>query len=250
MNLPNAITFGRIAITPLVALLPFIPDWPARLAAFVVFLVAAISDYFDGKFARSRNLITNLGKILDPLADKLLLIGTFVPMFLLVGSQRSLALASPHDAIRAGGSAFIPALGVMRGGDLPEVFPFLTPFGLAGLPWWILAVVLGRELFMTVFRQAAVRRGVYIAAIGPAKWKVGFQWTWVGATYFWFFAATLIAQREWSAGVWRGWGYFNAFVVIVSMVGAFVLTLYSWGLYLHQYGPLVFGRAPRASTTP
>ena len=48
---------------------------------------------------------------------------------------------------------------------------------------------------MTVFRQLAARRGVVIAAIGPAKWKTGFQSTWVGSAYFWFFAATLAAAR-------------------------------------------------------
>ena len=52
---------------------------------------------------------------------------------------------------------------------------------------------------MTVFRQCAARRGVIISAIGPAKWKTGFQSTWVGAAFFWFFAAAAAAQYEWTS---------------------------------------------------
>ncbi|HEX5576829.1 MAG TPA: CDP-alcohol phosphatidyltransferase family protein, partial [Gemmatimonadaceae bacterium] len=115
-------------------------------------------------------------------------------------------------------------------------FPFVTPFGNVGLPWWIVAIVLGRELFMTVFRQLAARRGVVIAAIGPAKWKTGFQSTWVGSAYFWFFAATLAARNGWSSEVWRYFAYFNAFVGIFTMTAAVFLTLYSLFLYLKRYG--------------
>ena len=53
---------------------------------------------------------------------------------------------------------------------------------------------------MTIFRQLAARRGVVIAAIGPAKWKTGFQWIWVGAAYFWFFAVTLAVRQRWGDG--------------------------------------------------
>ena len=73
MNLPNAITVARIAVAPLVALLPLVPSWEARIAAFVLFIVAAVTDYWDGHLARTRNLVTDLGRLLDPLADKLLL---------------------------------------------------------------------------------------------------------------------------------------------------------------------------------
>src|SRR5690348_18496872 len=84
MNLPNALTVGRIAITPLIAVLPFAPATTPRAIAFVLFLFAAVSDYADGVLARSRKQETTLGKLLDPLADKLLLVGTFVPMWALM----------------------------------------------------------------------------------------------------------------------------------------------------------------------
>ena len=97
MNLPNTLTVGRIAISPLVALLPLAPSWPLRFAAFVLFIIAAVTDYWDGKLARRRNLVTRLGTLLDPLADKLLLLATFVPMFLLAGNGSDPSLMSPHE---------------------------------------------------------------------------------------------------------------------------------------------------------
>ncbi|MGH7663467.1 MAG: CDP-alcohol phosphatidyltransferase family protein, partial [Gemmatimonadaceae bacterium] len=96
MNLPNTLSLGRIAAAPLVAFLPFVHSWPLRLLAFVLFVVTAVTDYYDGKLARSRNLVTRLGTLLDPLADKLLLVATFVPMFVLVGSGAAMGPLSPH----------------------------------------------------------------------------------------------------------------------------------------------------------
>jgi phosphatidylglycerophosphate synthase len=232
MNLPNTLTVGRIAISPLVALLPFVDSWPARFVAFVLFILVAVTDYWDGKLARSRNLVTRLGTLLDPLADKLLLLATFVPMFVLAGNGWDLALVSPHQ------TPLVPGvLGPMvREGTGEAAFPFVLPGLTIGLPWWILAIVLGRELFMTLFRQAAARRGTVIAAIGPAKVKTGFQWTWVGIAYFWFGAATLAAREEWTSTTWRLFAYFNGIAGVVTMVVAVVLTLWSMGLYLRRYG--------------
>ena len=89
MNLPNAITVGRIALTPLIAWLPFTTSWTARLLAFTLFLIAAITDYWDGQLARQNNMVTDLGRLLDPLADKLLLVATLVPMYVLQSRIRS-----------------------------------------------------------------------------------------------------------------------------------------------------------------
>jgi phosphatidylglycerophosphate synthase len=222
VNLPNAITVGRIALTPLIAWLPFVATWEARLAAFLLFLVAAITDYWDGHLARSRNLVTDLGRLLDPLADKLLLLATLVPMFLL---QRPGGLLAQAPAAEA-----------------PARFPFETPLGLVALPLWIVAVVLGREAFMTAFREVAKRRGLVIAAIGPAKWKTTFQSIWLGAAYFWFFAATLARHQGWEGHqAWGAFAGFNGFVGVASMVGAVILTLYSLWLYLRRYGRHVLG---------
>ena len=237
MNLPNAITVARIAATPAIALLPFVDSWPLRLTAFVLYIVAAVTDYYDGMLARTRGQITDLGKQLDPLADKLLLVGTFVPMFMLTGNGGDPSILSPWPDLLVPG-----VLGpTSAGGEavFPVHFPGLAP---VGLPWWILAIVVGRELFMTVFRSAAARRGTVIAAIGPAKWKTGFQSTWVGAAYFWFFAATLAAEKGWTHPAWRGFAQFNAFVVVVTMVAAVALTVWTMWLYLRRYAWIFTGR--------
>ena len=218
MNLPNAITIGRILITPLIAALPFINSPVARAGAFAVYVIAAISDYYDGMLARTRNLVTDLGRLLDPLADKLLLFATLIPMYVL--------MAPPSDPFSVGRDSFGTAHG----------FAFATPFGPVGLPWWVVVIVLGRELFMTVFRQLAARRGVVIAAIGPAKWKTGFQSVWVGSAYFWFFAATLAAKAGWQSPAWKGFAYFNALVGTFTMTAAVFLTIYSLVLYMKRYG--------------
>jgi CDP-diacylglycerol---glycerol-3-phosphate 3-phosphatidyltransferase len=219
VNLPNAITIGRIALTPLIAWLPFAPTWSARLAGFALFLFAAITDWWDGHLARTRNLVTDLGRLLDPLADKLLLVATLVPMFML---QQHYTLLAPLEGV------------------LPEPSPFLftTPIGRVSLPGWIVGVVIGRELLMTVFRQLAARRGLVISAIGPAKWKTTFQSIWTGAAFFWFFARTLAEAKEWlELGWWNAFAHFNGLVGTISMVGAVGLTLWSLVLYFTRYGP-------------
>jgi CDP-diacylglycerol---glycerol-3-phosphate 3-phosphatidyltransferase len=228
INLPNTITALRVLAAPVVAALTLWPNWGARLGAFVLFLAAAITDYWDGKLARSRGLVTDLGRLLDPLADKLLLLATFVPMFILQ--------APAHDVL-GGFTAAGGFLGL-------EALPFRTPLGLVPLPFWVVAVVLGRELFMTVFRQAAVWRGVIIAAIGPAKWKTGFQWTWVGTALFWFSAALVLGRFRWPGGVAGPVADFIGVVGTVAMCGAVVLTIYSFGIYIWRYG-MIFVR-PRA----
>jgi len=73
-TLPNVVTIIRIAMTPVIALLPFIDGYWPKLIAFVVFILVAVTDVWDGYLARTRNQVTDLGKVLDPLADKLLLI--------------------------------------------------------------------------------------------------------------------------------------------------------------------------------
>ncbi len=234
MNLPNALTVGRIAAAPLVGLLPFVASWELRLLSFVLFIVVAVTDYYDGKLARSRDLVTNLGKLLDPLADKLLLLATFVPMYALQ---------------RPGGYPAWDTLGVGEttawwGGEAGR-FPFQLPGDVTvPLPLWVIGIVLGRELFMTLFRQFAAQRGVIIGAIGPAKWKTGFQWTWVGAAFFWFAASTAATRYDWLADpAWRAFAQFNGIVGTVAMVAAVALTVYSLAVYLRRYGWVV--RSPR-----
>lgn len=78
LNLPNKLTLARILAVPLLmASLLSETLWGAYIALFV-FIAAALTDYWDGKIARERNLETNFGRIMDPLADKLLMTTAFV----------------------------------------------------------------------------------------------------------------------------------------------------------------------------
>jgi len=72
MNLPNKLTLGRIflAFVFLAALISEIPF--AKNIALLIFVAAAVTDWWDGELARRRNLVTNFGKLMDPLADKIL----------------------------------------------------------------------------------------------------------------------------------------------------------------------------------
>ncbi|MBW1981632.1 MAG: CDP-diacylglycerol--glycerol-3-phosphate 3-phosphatidyltransferase [Deltaproteobacteria bacterium] len=71
-NLPNNLTFFRIACVPLITVLLFFPGKLASFLAAVLFALASISDLLDGFLARRRQMVTTLGKFLDPLADKLI----------------------------------------------------------------------------------------------------------------------------------------------------------------------------------
>ncbi|HUP19834.1 MAG TPA: CDP-diacylglycerol--glycerol-3-phosphate 3-phosphatidyltransferase [Gemmatimonadota bacterium] len=80
-NAPNTVTVARIAVTPLLAWLILQDGLFERWAAFFLFVAAAVSDVIDGNLARGRGQITRFGQLLDPIADKLLVLTTFVPLY-------------------------------------------------------------------------------------------------------------------------------------------------------------------------
>lgn len=83
MNLPNSITLARIALVPLFILLLLISPGPnswQQWLAILVFVVAVSTDGVDGAIARKTGTVTNLGKILDPIADKALLSGALITL--------------------------------------------------------------------------------------------------------------------------------------------------------------------------
>ena len=87
MNLPNKLTVLRMILIPFVMffyLASFIPYGIGKIIALVIFIVAALTDLLDGKIARKHNLVTNLGKFLDPIADKIL---TASVLFMLIAGQ-------------------------------------------------------------------------------------------------------------------------------------------------------------------
>ena len=192
----------------------------------MLYVVSAVSDWIDGWYARSRGLVTDLGKTLDPLADKLLLVATFIPMLVLQGkSGDSVAVFVANTLGIAPANAF--------------AFPFITWFGTFTLPSWVIALVLGREIVMTVFRQIAMAKGVVIAANNPAKLKTIAQYIWVGAAYFWFGARSFAARDGWSG---PAWDFFRPLVAAIGVVMMFIavgLTIASFAIYLMQYRKLI-----------
>lgn len=86
MNLPNKLTLVRVLLVPLLVIF-LLPEkatsnrliiMTARHLALLVFIVAAVTDYYDGRIARKRGIVTNFGRLMDPLADKLLVTAAFV----------------------------------------------------------------------------------------------------------------------------------------------------------------------------
>ncbi len=81
MNLPNKLTMLRIILIPFMMffyLADFIPYGIGKIIAIAIFIIASLTDLLDGKIARKRNLVTDLGKFLDPIADKLLTATAFL----------------------------------------------------------------------------------------------------------------------------------------------------------------------------
>ncbi|HTK56281.1 MAG TPA: CDP-diacylglycerol--glycerol-3-phosphate 3-phosphatidyltransferase [Gemmatimonadales bacterium] len=204
-TLPNIITLVRIALTPVIALLPFIQGYWPKFIAFVVFLAAAISDVVDGHLARTRQQITDLGKLLDPVADKLLLLATLIPIYFISQTRNRL-----YD---------IPVWG--------------------SIPLWVCLCLLIREFAMTAFRQWAKRKGVVIAAHGVGKLKSVFQNIFIGATILWFTFRDARKPMGWEhAPFAEFWNSFHGWFVAIALFIALALTITSFIQYLYRHREL------------
>ncbi|BCM18511.1 CDP-diacylglycerol--glycerol-3-phosphate 3-phosphatidyltransferase [Mesorhizobium sp. J8] len=139
-NLPNILTYARIVAVPLVVLCFFLEghlkssDF-ARWSALVIFLLASITDYFDGYFARAWQQTSNIGKMLDPIADKLLV------------ATCLLLLAADTD----------------RHG------------GIAGWSLWAAIIILCREILVSGLREYLAALKVSVPVTQLAKWKTTIQ---------------------------------------------------------------------------
>ncbi len=81
MNLPNKLTMLRVILIPVFLVVLFLVPAPMnRYIAVVIFIVASLTDFLDGYLARKWNLVSNFGKFMDPLADKLLVMAALVSM--------------------------------------------------------------------------------------------------------------------------------------------------------------------------
>lgn len=83
MNLPNKLTLLRVVLIPVFVVLLLMEsgqNYTLRIAALIVFCIASFTDFLDGQIARRNNLVTNFGKFMDPLADKLLVCSALICM--------------------------------------------------------------------------------------------------------------------------------------------------------------------------
>lgn len=136
MNLPNKLTISRVVMIPLFILFFYLNFTAHYFVALVVFAIASLTDLLDGKIARKYNLVTNLGKFLDPIADKVLVLSALV-VFLTV-----------------------PGIYTVNLGDWALI--------VAGCG---IALILAREIIVSGFRMVAASSGIVIAADIFGKYK-------------------------------------------------------------------------------
>ncbi len=147
MNVPNQLTLARILFS--LALFVFlIAGW--YKVALALFVITAGTDWLDGYWARKYSQITQLGRVMDPFADKLFICGTYV---------------------------LLSAVPRLSDGTLPS-----------GIPAWMTVVVVGRELLITSLRAFVEQQGGDFSAKWIGKWKMGLQclaaiWSMVQLTF-------------------------------------------------------------------
>ena len=129
-TLANTLSIVRIVLSPVFLLLIISDSAPARQISLAVFFIAALTDWYDGEIARRSGTVTNIGKFLDPLADKFLTSAAFIAFAL---------------------------LGVV--------------------PWWMVVVIVIRDLVITLLRSFAESRGAHIVTSKSAQWKTFIQMT-------------------------------------------------------------------------
>ena len=135
-DLPNVLTLSRIGAIPLIVLLAAMRNPWADWAACIIFSAAGITDYFDGHFARTRRQASDFGRMLDPIADKLLVAATIM---MLVGEHR-----------------------LSHAGLFPALIILLREIMVSGLREYLA----GRRLSLPVTRLAKWKTGFQMGALG------------------------------------------------------------------------------------
>ena len=159
MNTPNKITLSRLLLIPLIVffyLATFIPY--ARLVAAILFVIAALTDFVDGRIARKTNQVTDLGKFFDAIADKVLTMTGFI-----------LIIAVPIT------------------GTAPVVWP-------SWLGVVCVVIMLAREFIISALRQLAASKGKVLAADMSGKIKATLQFVAIVLYMFYAFFLTDIIQ--------------------------------------------------------
>ena len=198
MNTPNKITLSRLLLIPLIVffyLATFIPY--ARLVAAILFVIAALTDFVDGRIARKTNQVTDLGKFFDAIADKVLTMTGFL-----------LIIAVPIT------------------GTAPVVWP-------SWLGVVCVVVMLAREFIISALRQLAASKGKVLAADMSGKIKATLQFVSIVLYMFYAFFLTDIAPNLSTSVVETATGIIGLILMIVLAL-ATVLTVYSGVHYLIQ----------------
>lgn len=176
LNLPNALTVLRLLMVPVFVWLMLVEGTPARWWALAVFCVAAATDQLDGHIARSRNLVTDFGKVVDPIADKALTLGAFVMISWDTGNAWMWAF-TVLVAIRELGITWWRAVllrrGIVvaanRGGKLKTVLQMLFIVVML-VPW---GALLGGAAGGTPVAVRVVQVAIGVAALVQTLWSGG-----------------------------------------------------------------------------
>ncbi len=185
MNLPNKISLTRICMIPVFVLVFFLDGiLPFNYGiAAIIFAVAAFTDFLDGHIARSRGLVTNLGKFLDPIADKVLVA---TAMILLLTMKNTL-------------------FAVYEG--VENTLYIITAISIC--------VILARELIISAFRQIAAANGIVMAAEKLGKYKTVCQ----DVSIFVLILAADITGTAGTVVAWVGFALFMAATVLTVWSG-------------------------------
>lgn len=179
-DLPNVLTLSRIAAIPLLVVLAALRTPAGDLAACAVFSIAAITDYFDGRLARNRRQTSDIGRMMDPIADKLLVGAT---LMMLVGTAR-----------------------LQLWGLYPAIVIMLREILVSGLREFLAGVRIG----LPVTRLAKWKTGFQMGALGGL---LGGDDTAALLHISWLPASTIGAVMLWVAAVLTlvtGWDYLTA----------------------------------------
>lgn len=160
LNLPNALTVLRLLMVPIFLWLLLMQTVATNWWALSVFIVAAYTDHLDGQIARSQNLVTNFGKLADPLADKFLTLGAFIALsalgeltwwFTIIIAVREIGITVLREVLRRKGLV----VAASSGGKLKTVLQMGLIIWLV-IPWNSFASGLALDAVMIVAWTTAV----------------------------------------------------------------------------------------------
>lgn len=212
MNLPNKLTILRILLIPIMMIVYSIDylriNWilypnlsVANFIVLLIFFIGSLTDFLDGHIARKYNLVTNFGKFLDPLADKLLTCAAFI--MLLQQNAQNQAL-------------------MIRFSERP--FTALAPGTYELLSWWMVIIILAREFMVTGIRLLAAGQGKVIAASMYGKIKTTLQFI----TILFLFAGGAVTISGGYINDLEYWYIIIAKVLIVAMLAVTIFSGYDY----------------------